>query len=64
MARTDSKEQMDNAGRDATQHSGETHSGNPNPAETNKARSTEHKSNYGGDGGEPRTSPDTEKGED
>jgi hypothetical protein len=64
MARRDSGEQMDKSGKNAPKNSGSTNSGNPNPVNPNKARSTEHKSGYGGDGGEPRTSSDTEKGED
>jgi hypothetical protein len=64
MARSDSKEHMDKTDQDATKRSGETHSGSPNPAEPDKTRSTEHKSGYGGEGGTPRTSSDTEQGED
>jgi hypothetical protein len=64
MARDDSKEQLDKTDGGATKRSGQTHSGTPNAVDPNKARSTEHKSGYGGDGGEPRTSSDTEKSED
>jgi hypothetical protein len=64
MARSDSKEQMDKTDQGAAKRSGETHSGTPNATDPPKNRSTEHKSGYGGDGGEPRTSPDTEQGED
>ncbi len=64
MASSDSEEQMDKTGQDATKRSGETHSGTPNPVDPNKTRSTEHKSGYGGDGGEPRATPNTEKGKD
>jgi hypothetical protein len=64
MTQSDSKEQMDKADKGATKRSGETHSGSPNPADPSRTRSSEHKSDYGGDGGEPRTSPDTEQGED
>ena len=55
---------MDKTDKDATKHSGETHSGSPNPVDPSRIRSTEHKSGYGGEGGEPRTSSDTEQGED
>lgn len=57
MHRKDSKEHMN---KDVTpaKRSGETHSGTPNPVDPNKVRSTEHKSGYGGEGGEPRTSSD------
>ena len=64
MAHSGSKEQMDNTGKDATKNSGQTHSGTPNATDPPKTRSTEHKSGYGGDGGQPRESPDTEQGED
>jgi hypothetical protein len=37
----------------------DTRSGNPNPEDPNKHRSTEHKSGYGGDGGSPRHSSDS-----
>ncbi len=58
MTHKDSKEQMDTTGKDAETRSGETHSGTPNPTDPNKTLSTEHKSGYGGEGGEPRTSSD------
>ncbi len=56
MARNDSKEQPHKDEDHATKRSGETHSGTPNPNDPQNSRSTEHKSGYGGDGGEPRTS--------
>jgi len=61
MAHKDSKEHRDKDGDEATKRSGETHSGNPNPDNPNNNRSTEHKSGYGGEGGEPRTSSDKGK---
>lgn len=64
MAHSHSKEHMNESDKDATKRSGETHSGTPNAADPSKTRSTEHKSGYGGDGGKPKTSSDTEKGED
>lgn len=59
MTRKDSKEQMNDKDGDALDQSGETHSGMPNPADPNAVRATGHKSGYGGEGGEPRTSSDT-----
>ena len=61
MRARDSKEHMKNEDSDAAEQSGETHSGTPNPVDPPKVRSTEHKSGYGGEGGEPRTSSDTRK---
>lgn len=58
MTRQDSEEQMDTSESDATEDSGDMRSGNPNAVEPDKARSQEHKSGYGGEGGEPRTSSD------
>ena len=58
MTTKHSKEQMNNEGQDPADHSGDTHSGNPNPTDPNEQRSTEHKSGYGGEAGEPRTSSD------
>lgn len=64
MQASDSKEQMNKENADKTDRSGETHSGTPNPEDPNKSRSTEHKSGYGGEGGEPRTSSDNRKQSD
>lgn len=61
MSHNDSKEQMKNAGDKASTRSGETHSGTPNAENPNESRSNEHKSGYGGELGEPRTSSDPEK---
>jgi len=58
MTPRDSKEHMNKEDAARTRRSGETHSGTPNPDDPNKERSTEHKSGYGGEGGEPRTSSD------
>ncbi len=58
MARQDTKEQMDSDDDTPAENAGETRSGTPNPTDPNKLRSTEHKSGYGGEGGEPRTSSD------
>lgn len=53
------KEQMDSKSADRTKKSGEMNSGTPNPTDDPaKGRATEHKSGYGGEGGEPRTSSD------
>jgi hypothetical protein len=57
MTHKDSKEHMDSESA-PEKRSGETHSGTPNADDPNKTRSTEHKSGYGGEGGEPRTSSD------
>lgn len=62
MTTKHSKEQMNNEGGDPADRSAETHSGTPNPADPNEKRSTEHKSGYGGEGGEPRTSSDDRQG--
>jgi hypothetical protein len=58
MTRRDSKEQMGSDKNTPAENADETRSGTPNPTDPNKVRSTEHKSGYGGDGGEPRTSSD------
>ncbi len=58
MTGKDRKEHMNKTDDKASGTSGETHSGTPNPVDPNKARSTEHKSGYGGEGGKPRTSSD------
>ena len=58
MPHNDSKKQRDIGEDEATKRSGETHSGNPNPDNPNNNRSIEHKSGYGGEAGEPRTSSD------
>jgi hypothetical protein len=41
---------------EATKRSGSTHSGTPNAEDPNNEHSTEHKSGYGGEAGQPRTS--------
>jgi hypothetical protein len=64
MRGNDSKEQKDRDGADKTARSGKTNSGMPNPEDPTKSRSTEHKSGYGGEGGEPRTSSDQRKPSD
>lgn len=61
MAHKESKKHQSEHGDAATKRSGETHSGTLNPDDQNNNRSTEHKSGYGGEGGEPRTSSDTKK---
>ena len=58
MTRRDSKKHKAHPDPDSVKPSGDTHSGTPNPVDPNKVRSTEHKSGYGGEGGEPRTSSD------
>ncbi len=58
MTRRDSREQMDDRNRDGLEQSKKTHSGMPGPVHPNSV-STGHKSGYGGEGGEPRTSSDT-----
>lgn len=58
MPRQNSEEQMDKQESDAVERSDDTHSGTPNLVDPNKVRSKEHKSGYGGEGGEPRTSSD------
>jgi hypothetical protein len=63
MTLNESKEHMNNEQKKQT-GSSETRSGNPNIVDPNKNRSTEHKSGYGGEGGEPRESSDkTQKDE-
>ena len=49
---------MDSDKNTPAENADETRSGTPNPTDPNKMRSTEHKSGYGGEGGEPRTSSD------
>jgi hypothetical protein len=61
MARKDPKEHMNNTESNPEKRSGDTHSGTPNPVDPNKARSTEHKSGYGGEGGNPRSGGQTRK---
>lgn len=56
MTHNDPKEHMDRPDSTPEESSGDTHSGNPNPVDPNDHRSTEHKSGYGGEGGEPRIS--------
>jgi len=58
MPRHDSEEQVDEQESDAVERSGDMNSGMPNPVDPNKVRSRQHKSGYGGEGGEPRTSSD------
>lgn len=58
MLRDADEEQMDKNTDDRTRKSGETNSGTPNPDDPIKTKSTEHKSGYGGEGGDPRTSSD------
>ena len=58
MSRDADEDQMDTKTEERTKKSGETNSGTPNPDDPNKTRSTEHKSGYGGEGGDPRTSSD------
>jgi len=52
------KEQMDADTDDRTKESGEMNSGTPNPEGAAEKRTTDHKSGYGGEGGEPRVSSD------
>ena len=56
-----SKEQMSADEQTPAENADETRSGTPNPTDPNKMRSTEHKSGYGGEGGEPRTSSNERK---
>ena len=58
MALEDNKGHNKISGDEATKRSGSTHSGTPNPGDPNDERSTEHKSGYGGETGQPRTSSD------
>jgi hypothetical protein len=58
MTHRHSKEQMDTEDKDPVERSGDTHSGTPHADDPNNHRSTEHKSGYGGDGGNPRKSSD------
>lgn len=60
MTTRDTKEQMSKKDAD-NGNSTETHSGNPNPVDPNKHRTNEHKSGYGGEGGEPRESSEDEQ---
>lgn len=52
------KEQMDTDTDDRTKESGKMNSGTPNPEGSTEKHTTEHKSGYGGEGGEPRVSSD------
>jgi hypothetical protein len=58
MTRKGTKEQMDTKETDPVERSDDTRSGMPNAVDPNQERSTVHKSGYGGDRGEPRTSSD------
>jgi hypothetical protein len=53
-----SKEQVTTDDQSPAENADETRAGTPNPTDPNKLRSTEHKSGYGGEGGDPRTSSD------
>ena len=59
-----SKEQMSTDEQTPAENADETRSGTPNSTDPNKLRSTEHKSGYGGEGGEPRTSSDDRKNDE
>lgn len=63
MTPKDTKEQMDIDEQDPDDRAGDTNSGMPNPTDPNEGSSTEHKSGYGGEAGEPRTSSDKEQQE-
>ena len=63
MTLNESKEHMDNEQKKQSESS-ETRSGNPNIVDPNEKRSTEHKSGYGGEGGEPRESSDKAQKDD
>jgi hypothetical protein len=63
MTLNESKEHMDNEHKKQAEPS-ETRSGNPNIVDPNDERSTEHKSGYGGEGGKPRESSDTQTKDD
>ncbi len=56
MPARETKEQMNKDDGDPVKRASETHSGTPNAVDPTENRSTEHKSGYGGEGGEPRTS--------
>jgi len=58
MASGDSKEHMDSDDKTPVENADDTRSGTPNSADPNRLRSREHKSGYGGEGGDPRTSSD------
>jgi len=58
MTRKDAKEHMTEKEKDPVERADETHSGTPNAVDPNRTRANEHKSGYGGEGGEPRTSSD------
>ena len=58
MTRQDNKRDADSDRNTPAENADETRSGTPNPTDPNKTRNTEHKSGYGGEGGEPRTSSD------
>lgn len=58
MTRKDAKEHMDSNETNPSKRSNDTHSGTPNPVDPNDTRNSEHKSGYGGEGGDPRKSSD------
>jgi len=58
MTRRDPKEQMDSDENTPVENADDMRSGTPNPTDPNKMRSNVHKSGYGGEAGEPRTSSD------
>ncbi|HVF38721.1 MAG TPA: hypothetical protein VM939_02400 [Gemmatimonadaceae bacterium] len=64
MTPRDMKERTDSDESDPTERAAETHSGTPNAVDPNDVRSTEHKSGYGGEGGDPRTSSETRQPKD
>lgn len=49
---------MDSNEANPSKRSKDTHSGTPNPVDPNETRNNEHKSGYGGEGGDPRKSSD------
>jgi hypothetical protein len=58
MTERNLKEHTNTDDASPAENAGETRSGTPNPADPNRLRDREHKSGYGGEGGEPRTSSD------
>ena len=58
MKDRESKEQTNSDDESPATNAGETRSGTPNSADPNRLHEREHKSGYGGEGGEPRTSSD------
>ena len=58
MATHENKKQVDSDDANPAENADDTRSGTPNPADPNKLRDGEHKSGYGGEKGEPRTSSD------